>query len=120
MDKYIGFDIDSKKTVACVVQKGEKDRYTTFKTDVVFLSCRNSSNQSHQPTRSAPGRAQMPPKRPHFHASAPTTTIYRLRSLLRLVFRIQIAYNRNLCNRLGLEKPGNEYQVRQEAKKCVA
>ncbi|MHC4174692.1 MAG: hypothetical protein ACYTBX_13525 [Planctomycetota bacterium] len=23
MDKYIGFDIDSKKTVACVVQKGE-------------------------------------------------------------------------------------------------
>ncbi len=34
MDKYIGFDIDSKKTVACVVQKGEKDRYTTFKTDI--------------------------------------------------------------------------------------
>ncbi len=27
MDKYIGFDIDSKKTVACVVQKGERDRY---------------------------------------------------------------------------------------------
>jgi len=27
MDKYIGFDINSKKTVACVVQKGEKDRY---------------------------------------------------------------------------------------------
>ncbi|AQT69285.1 hypothetical protein STSP2_02474 [Anaerohalosphaera lusitana] len=24
MDKYIGFDIDSKKTVACVVQKGKK------------------------------------------------------------------------------------------------
>jgi hypothetical protein len=33
MDKYIGFDLDSKKTVACVVQKGEEDRYTTFKTD---------------------------------------------------------------------------------------
>jgi len=33
-DKYIGFDIDSKKTVACIVQKGEKDRYTTFKTDI--------------------------------------------------------------------------------------
>ena len=33
MDKYIGFDIDSKKKVACVVQKGEKDRYTTFTTD---------------------------------------------------------------------------------------
>ena len=23
MDKYIGFDIDNKKTVACVVQKGK-------------------------------------------------------------------------------------------------
>jgi hypothetical protein len=34
MDKYIGFDIDSKKTVACIVQKGERDRYTTFKTDI--------------------------------------------------------------------------------------
>jgi hypothetical protein len=33
VDKYIGFDIDNKKTVACVVQKGERDRYTTFKTD---------------------------------------------------------------------------------------
>jgi hypothetical protein len=27
IDKYIGFDIDSKKTVACIVQKGERDRY---------------------------------------------------------------------------------------------
>ena len=34
MDKYIGFDVDSKKTVACVIQKGERDRYTTFKTDI--------------------------------------------------------------------------------------
>ena len=34
MDKYIRFDIDSKKAVACVVQKDEKDRYTTFKTDI--------------------------------------------------------------------------------------
>jgi len=34
MDKYIGFDIDNKKSVACVVQKGEKDRYTTFTTDI--------------------------------------------------------------------------------------
>jgi len=25
MDKYIGFDMDSKKTVACVVQNGKKD-----------------------------------------------------------------------------------------------
>ncbi len=34
MDKYIGFDIDSKKTVACVVQKSKKDKYTTLKTDI--------------------------------------------------------------------------------------
>jgi len=34
MDKYIGFDVDSKKTVACVIQKGERDRYTTFRTDM--------------------------------------------------------------------------------------
>jgi hypothetical protein len=34
MDKYIGFDVDSKKTVACVIQKGERDRYTTLKTDI--------------------------------------------------------------------------------------
>ena len=34
MDKYIGFDIDSKKTIACVVQKGRKDKYTKLKTDI--------------------------------------------------------------------------------------
>ena len=34
MDKYIGFDIDSKKTVACVVQEGQKDRFVTLKTDI--------------------------------------------------------------------------------------
>jgi hypothetical protein len=34
MGKYIGFDVDSKKTVACVIQKGERDRYTTLKTDI--------------------------------------------------------------------------------------
>jgi len=34
MDKYIGFAVDSKKTVACVIQKGEIDRYTTLKTDI--------------------------------------------------------------------------------------
>ena len=37
MDKYIGFDIDSKKTVACVVQKGQKDKYTTLKTDIELM-----------------------------------------------------------------------------------
>ncbi len=30
MDKYIGFDIDSQKTVACVVQNGKKDLFETF------------------------------------------------------------------------------------------
>ena len=34
MDKYIGFDIDSKKTVACIVQKGKKDKYATFVTGI--------------------------------------------------------------------------------------
>ena len=29
MDKYIGFDIDDKKTVVCVVQNGKKDVYDT-------------------------------------------------------------------------------------------
>jgi hypothetical protein len=44
MDKYIGFDIDSKKAIACVVQKGEKDRYTTFKTDITSVACINLSD----------------------------------------------------------------------------
>jgi len=35
--KYIGFDIDSKKTVACVVQQGQKDQYATFPTDLVRM-----------------------------------------------------------------------------------
>ena len=34
MDKYIGFDIDDNKTVACVVQKGKKDRFATIRTDI--------------------------------------------------------------------------------------
>jgi transposase len=34
MDKYIGFDIDSKKTVACVVENGKKERYATIGPDV--------------------------------------------------------------------------------------
>jgi len=33
MDKYIGFDIDDKKTVACMVQTGKKDQYQTFPTE---------------------------------------------------------------------------------------
>jgi hypothetical protein len=34
MDKYIGFDIDSNKTIACVVQNGEKDRFAKFDSDI--------------------------------------------------------------------------------------
>jgi hypothetical protein len=34
MDKYIGFDVDSKNTIACVIQKGERDRYKTLETDI--------------------------------------------------------------------------------------
>ena len=37
MDKYIGFDIDSNKTIACVVQEGKKDRYTTIRTDIEHM-----------------------------------------------------------------------------------
>ena len=34
MDKYIGFDIDSKKTTVCVVEKGKKDEYATTSADI--------------------------------------------------------------------------------------
>jgi len=34
MDKYIGFDIDSKKVIACAVQKGQKEFYSTIAADV--------------------------------------------------------------------------------------
>ncbi len=34
MDKFIGFDIDHKHTVACVVQGGQPDRYKKLPTDV--------------------------------------------------------------------------------------
>jgi len=37
MDQYIGFDVDSKKTVACVIQPGKKDIYQTLDTDPVLL-----------------------------------------------------------------------------------
>jgi transposase len=36
-DKYIGFDIDSNKTVACVVEQGQKDRYATLVTDLTEM-----------------------------------------------------------------------------------
>jgi len=34
MDKYIGFDIDSNKTAACVIQNGKNDLYQTIGPDV--------------------------------------------------------------------------------------
>jgi len=34
MSKYIGFDIDCKKTVACIVESGKKDIYQTLGPDV--------------------------------------------------------------------------------------
>ncbi len=37
MDKYIGFDMDCKKTVACVVQSGKKDLYATIGPDIEYM-----------------------------------------------------------------------------------
>jgi len=37
MDKYIGFDIDCKKTVCCVVENGKNDIYQTIGSDVVAM-----------------------------------------------------------------------------------
>jgi transposase len=37
MEKYIGFDIDSKKVIACAVQKGEKEMYSTIAADVISM-----------------------------------------------------------------------------------
>jgi transposase len=52
MDKYIGFDIDSKNTVACVIQPGKKDSYSTIRTDVeqmknFLLQQRTSGDKLH-------------------------------------------------------------------------
>ena len=33
MDKFIGFDIDHKHTVACVVQAGQPDHYRKLRND---------------------------------------------------------------------------------------
>lgn len=35
--KYIGFDIGGNKTAACVIQHGQKDRYTTLCTDLAQM-----------------------------------------------------------------------------------
>ena len=34
MDKFIGFDMDHKHTMACVVQAGQPDRYRKLPTDL--------------------------------------------------------------------------------------
>ncbi len=34
MDKYIGFDIDSNKTVCCIVKAGKKDKYRTINSTI--------------------------------------------------------------------------------------
>ena len=34
MEKYIGFDIDSKKIICCVVRQGKKDRYRTISSKI--------------------------------------------------------------------------------------
>jgi transposase len=36
-DKYIGFDIDSKKVATCVVQAGFSERYRTISSDIVSM-----------------------------------------------------------------------------------
>ena len=38
MNKYIGFDIDSKKTVCCVLEAGKKDRFATIGPDSRSMS----------------------------------------------------------------------------------
>ena len=38
MNKYIGFDIDGKKTVACIVEAGKKDRYITIGSDIESMA----------------------------------------------------------------------------------
>ena len=37
MVKYIGFDIDSKKTVCCIIQSGKTDRYRTINSKVSMM-----------------------------------------------------------------------------------
>ena len=37
MDKYIGFDVDDKKAMACIVQKGHPDKYDTLPIDVKVM-----------------------------------------------------------------------------------
>ena len=38
MKKYIGFDIDSKKTVCCIIEAGKRDKYKTISSDISSMS----------------------------------------------------------------------------------
>ena len=38
MNKYIGLDIDCKKTVGCVIEAGRGDRYVTINSDIGSMS----------------------------------------------------------------------------------
>ena len=51
MDKFIGFDIDHKNTVACVTQAGREDRYTKLKTEVGALRRWLQANRQPQAQR---------------------------------------------------------------------
>ena len=43
MDKFIGFDVDHKHTLACVTQAGRPERYTKLRTEVGQLrECRQA------------------------------------------------------------------------------
>lgn len=61
MAKYIGFDIDDKKTVACVVQKGKKEKYATFATGIEqmkkFLKSQRQGRQKVHLTFEVSGQA---------------------------------------------------------------
>ena len=54
MDKFIGFDIDNKKTLACVVQKGRKERLASLPSKVEALRAfrQQEKGGAHQQARS--------------------------------------------------------------------
>jgi transposase len=61
MDKYIGFDIDDKKTVACIVQNNKKDIYDTIPTEVAtmrhWLKCQRKPGEKLHLTFEVSGQA---------------------------------------------------------------
>ena len=63
MNKYIGFDIDSKKIVACVVENGKKDIYQTLRSDIeskrMFFEKQKSSGQKVELTYEISGQRDL-------------------------------------------------------------